>query len=350
MISGYELLLVALSIITTLVWQKAQTRKQLIALQKEIQERLQAEAQLQLQKLELEQALSNLKQVQTKLIQNEKMLGLEQLVAGIAHGINNPLNFISGNLKYTNQYIQDLLKLIQVYHEKYPDSISIAKEIIQDADFDFVSKDLQNSISAMERGVERIQQLVLSLRNFSRLDEAEIKRVDIHQGIESTLMILLPRLKETMSRPEIVVLKEYGKLPLVTCYPSQLNQVFMHLLNNAIDALERQDSRENFSQPNPQIRISTELTDVDTVRILIADNGCGISDLVRERLFDPFFTTKPVGRTGLGLSISYQIVVQEHKGKLTYCSSPELGSEFAIEIPVHCAKVEQLPVVLSIGL
>jgi signal transduction histidine kinase len=369
MISGsYELLLVALSfaigiavllifiiaLVSLLFYRRY--RAQLVlqqalqesaerekALSLAIQKMRQTEALLKLQKEQLEEALRELKQAETQLIQNEKMVALGQLVAGIAHEINNPVSFLFGNLEYTGQYIEDLLNLIRIYHREYPDSISKFTENFHDLDLELISKDLQTSVSAMQRGVQRIWQLVLALRNFSRLDESEIKLVDIHEGINSTLLLLQHQLKATESRREITVIKNYGKLPYITCYPSQLNQVFMHLLNNAIDAFEReQNNVKNFFQPNPQICISTEMTTDNTVKIRIADNGCGISDAMRSRLFDPFFTTKPVGKgTGLGLSISYQIIVQQHKGKLTYSSLLGQGTVFTIEIPMHNPVVNQ---------
>jgi len=305
-------------------------------LQQEVQERLRAETTLKLQKQQLEQALADLQQAQTQLIQNEKMAALGQLVAGIAHEFNNPVNFILGNLSCTKDYILDLLNLVAAYQVELPNPSVKIQQLINDIDLTFLINDAPDLIQSMQRGATRIQELVISLRNFVRLDEAEMKAVDIHEGIESTLLILQHRFRKTEMRPEITVIKAYGELPLVTCYASQLNQVFMHLLNNAIDALEGQGDNECFSIPNPQIHIHTELTDNELVRIRIADNGCGIPDSVRSRIFDPFFTTKPVGSgTGLGLSISYQIVVQQHRGKLSCCSSDGQGSEFELEIPVN---------------
>ncbi|MCL1468338.1 sensor histidine kinase [Argonema galeatum] len=296
---------------------------------------------LQEKNILLEQTLSELKSAQVQLIQSEKMVAMGQLVAGIAHEINNPVNFIYGNLTYASQYIEDLVNLIEVYQEEFPNTTPKIKEMINNIDLNFLLDDAQNIMGAMHRGAERIQKIVVSLRNFSRVDEAEVKLVNIHEGIDSTIMMLEHRLKHTESRPAIQVIKDYGKLPLITCYASQINQVFMHLLNNAIDALELEYGEYTpptpYTQdPTPWIRISTELTDFDTVRIRIADNGPGISESARSRLFDPFFTTKPVGSgMGLGLAISYQIVVQKHHGQLRCCSSRGQGAEFAIEIPVH---------------
>ncbi|MBD2679212.1 MULTISPECIES: response regulator [Nostoc] len=302
----------------------------------------------------LQQALDNLKAAQVQQIQNEKMVALGQLVAGIAHEINNPISFIYGNLQYAGQYVQDLVNIIEVYQKEYLQPTPKIQQISQDIDLNFVIQDLQNLISAMYRGSNRIREIVLALQNFARHDESQIKRVNIHEGIDNTLVMLQHRLKETANRPAIIVVKNYGKLPLIKCYASELNQVFMHLLNNAIDALEKGvgsgewgDERriitpqltvntQHLPLPMPQIRIYTQMTNSNTVKITIADNGPGIQDSLRSRLFDPFFTTKPVGKgSGLGLSISYQIIVQKHQGNITCNSSVGQGAEFAIEIPIE---------------
>lgn len=289
--------------------------------------------QLKEQNALLQQALDDLKQAQTQMIQNEKMVALGQLVAGIAHEINNPITFISSNVEPAIQYIGELFNLVELSQNTLNQN-RIIQESRYNLDINSLKEDLLNIMGAMGRGADRIRQIVLSLRNFSRLDEAELKAVDIHEGIDSTLVILQHRLRETDARPAIEVIKEYGKLPLVTCYPGQLNQVFLHLLNNAIDALEKGCGEELVRLP--KIRICTELASSNRVQIRIADNGDGIGEAVRLSLFDPFVTTKPIGRgMGLGLSISYQIVVQQHKGKLTCCSSPGQGAEFAIEIPAN---------------
>jgi signal transduction histidine kinase len=288
----------------------------------------------------LERALAELKAAEIQLVQQEKMAALGQLVAGLAHEINNPITFIYGNLTHANQYLQYLLNILELYQEEYPNPAPRLQEKINELDLTFLKEDAPNLMSAMRRGAERIRQLVVSLRNFSRLDEAEMKPVDIHEGIDSTVLMLQHRIGETETRPAIAVIKEYGQLPRVTCYASQLNQVFMHLLNNAIDALQDGHGAWGIGQeqdiPRPTIRIRTELTAKDTVLIQIADNGPGISTAKLSHLFDPFFTTKKVGSgAGLGLSISYQIVAQQHKGQLTCSSSPGEGAEFAIEIPVR---------------
>ncbi|MBN3962267.1 response regulator [Nostoc sp. NMS8] len=292
----------------------------------------------------LQQALDNLQASQVQQIQNEKMVALGQLVAGLAHEINNPISFIYGNLQYAGQYVEDLVNMIEVYQQEYPKPTPKIQEIAKDIDLNFMIKDLQNLIGAMYRGSDRIREIVLALQHFSRHDEAEMKRVNIHEDIENTLVMLQHRLRETAARSAIIIVKDYGNLPLVTCYTSELNQVFMHLLNNAIDAIE--EGVENKSSTpysllsTPQIRIHTEVTDLNMVKIAIADNGLGIEESLRSRLFDPFFTTKPVGKgSGLGLSISYQIIVQKHQGNITCNSSVGKGAEFAIEIPIEQPKI-----------
>lgn len=281
------------------------------------------------QAAELAQALQDLQQAQTQLIQSEKMSSLGQLVAGVAHEINNPVNFIYGNLAHVNQYAVDLLDLLHLYQEHYPDPASEVQDIAEEIDLDFLMEDLPKILESMKMGAERIRKIVLSLRTFSRLDESEMKAVDIHEGIDSTLVILQHKFQtEYDDAPRIKMVKEYGKLPLVECYAAQLNQVFMNILSNAIDALEENPGDDQ------TIRISTERVD-EFVVIRIADNGPGIPEKVRSQIFNPFFTTKPVGKgTGLGLSLSYKIVVEQHHGQLDCISQPGAGTEFAISIPI----------------
>nr|WP_242072582.1 PAS domain S-box protein [Microcoleus sp. FACHB-68] len=293
---------------------------------------------------ELEQTLHQLQRTQTQLIQSEKMSSLGQLVAGVAHEINNPVNFIYGNLTHANDYTQDLLKLLQLYQETYQNPTPAIQEEIEAIDLDFMQEDLPKLLSSMKIGADRIREIVLSLRTFSRLDEAEMKEVDIHEGVESTLLILANRLKAKSERRPIEIVKEYGSLPLVECYAGSLNQVFMNILTNAIDALEeynKHHSPEEIKANSNQIKIHTEViarssaNEQTFVRIAISDNGPGMSEQVRSKLFDPFFTTKPIGSgTGLGLSISYQIVVEKHHGSLRCFSAPGEGAKFVIEIPV----------------
>lgn len=329
-------------------------------LEQEVLDRRQAEAELQTseallreQTQQLVQTLNELKQTQTQLIHTEKMSSLGQLVAGVAHEINNPVSFIYGNLNHVEIYTQDLLRLIKLYQQSAVGSATI-QQYQNEVDLDFLLEDLPKTLASMKLGADRIRQIVLSLRNFSRFDQAEIKAVDIHEGIDSTLLILQHRLKAQSHRLEITVSKCYGQLPLVECCPGQLNQVFMNILSNAIDALET--CLESHTQPvtqhqalenthrstyqttswQPEIQIYTEVVEPQRIKIRIADNGTGISDHARSRLFDPFFTTKPIGKgTGLGLSISYQIIVEKHGGSLECNSVLGQGTEFVATIPTQ---------------
>ncbi|MEM6753675.1 MAG: ATP-binding protein [Cyanobacteria bacterium P01_C01_bin.38] len=296
-------------------------------LKNEIGDRTQAQA-------ELEQTLDELKSTQTQLIQTEKMSSLGQMVAGVAHEINNPVSFVYGNINHVNQYIEDILELIELYQQEFPQPGDDIEEKLEDMDLDFVKEDLPKILTSMKMGATRIREIVLSLRNFSRLDEADMKEVDIHEGIESTLLILQNRLKSKPNRTGIEIIKNYNQLPKVECYPGQLNQTFMNIINNAIDVLEEGTDKNDIQ--NPQISIHTELIDNKKVLIKIVDNGIGMTQQVKNKLFDPFFTTKPVGKgTGLGLSITYQIIVEKHQGKLTCESEPGKGTEFIIEIPLY---------------
>lgn len=337
----------------------------------------------------LETTLKELQATQLQLLQQEKMSSLGQLVAGVAHEINNPVNFISSNLPYVEQYANDFIRMLQIYQLQYPQSNPVIEALCSDIQLDFLMTDLRKILASMRVGTERIQEIVLSLRNFSRLDEAEMKPVYLQEGLDSTLMILSSRLKSSDLRTPISVIQHHPDLPQIHCYAGQLNQVFMNLLGNAIDALEEapkfnrsfntvstgqgmgqalssvgqanapltaRDGADTevpeptYSDPTltwlhqwlqqeqskPTIWIRTELIESDWVQVQIIDNGTGIPAKIQQHLFDPFFTTKPIGKgTGLGLSISYSIVTDRHGGHLTYHSLPGQGTMFTVKIPMH---------------
>lgn len=283
---------------------------------------------------DLEAALRALERSQTQLVQSEKMSSLGQLVAGVAYEINNPVNFIYGNLPPARDYVRDLIELVETFCQEYPELTPAVRDKMDEIELDFLQEDLPQLLNSMQVGAERIRQIVVSLRNFSRLDESEMKPVNLHDGLESTLLILQNRIKATYTRSKIEVIKDYGDLPQVECYASQINQVFMNLLSNAIDAVESAVMQGKTSVPS--IQIQTEAIAGDRVRVQIIDNGTGISEACQSRLFEPFFTTKPSDKgTGLGLSISHQIVVEKHGGCLSCQSALGQGTEFAIELPVR---------------
>jgi len=333
-----------------------------------------SEANFREQAQKLEQALYKLQSTQSQLVQTEKMSGLGQLVAGVAHEVNNPVNFIHGNLSYAEEYTEKILNLLEMYQQHQTTPVPEIEAYAEEIDLDYVIKDLPKLISSMKVGTDRIQKIVLNLRNFSRMDESDIKSIDIHEGIDNTLMILQSRLKAKPHFPGVKIFKHYGDLPKIECYPGQLNQVFMNVITNSIDALEEayavgrwseaeslqqlakdkthrnspndrdiSENHEIFSTPFPQfsmpcIRIVTQVIDSNRVSIAISDNGQGIPAQIQQRLFDPFFTTKPVGKgTGLGLSISYQIIAERHGGLLKCNSTVGEGTEFWIEIPTHAS-------------
>ncbi|MBW4654653.1 MAG: GAF domain-containing sensor histidine kinase [Kaiparowitsia implicata GSE-PSE-MK54-09C] len=297
--------------------------------------------QVQRQTTELTAALTQLQQAQAHLVQSEKMSSLGQLVAGIAHEINNPVNFISGNLSHATQYAGDLMALLRRYQHEHTQPSPGLSQKLEHLDLEFILNDFPKMLSSMQVGAERIQHIVRSLRNFSRLDEAIVKAVDLHEGIDSTLMILQYRLKRSPESPGIRINTCYQPLPLVECYPSAINQVFMNVIANAIDALEEVLERGDRSEPG-LITIHTSLNsdrqEGPCAVVRIVDNGPGIPEHQISQLFDPFFTTKPVGKgTGLGLSISYQIIVEQHNGYLYCLSQVGKGTEFRLEIPLHMA-------------
>ncbi|MEM6453061.1 MAG: ATP-binding protein, partial [Cyanobacteria bacterium P01_D01_bin.105] len=290
----------------------------------------QSETSLRQQADDLQQALLELQQTQLQLVQSEKMSSLGQMVAGIAHEINNPVSFIHGNLKHSLTYTKDVMELLTLYQKSYPTPTAEIQETIEEIDLPFLQDDFPKMMQSMKDGTTRIRDIVKSLRTFSRLDEAAVKEVDLHDGIDSTIVILNTRLKKTSDSPEIRVIRHYGELSPIECFAGQLNQVFMNILSNAIDALE---DASNLCEPT--ITITTQSIDSEWVAIHIADNGPGIPDEVLGRLFDPFFTTKAVGKgTGMGLSISYQIVTEKHNGYLSCQSLPGQGAEFTIKLPV----------------
>ena len=294
----------------------------------------------QTQAHQLTAALKNLQQKEAQLIQQEKMSSLGQIVAGVAHEINNPVNFIHGNLTYVKDYTRDILELLSLYQNYYPDPVAEIENKTEDMELDFLIEDLPKILSSMEIGTERIRQIVISLRNFTRSDQADKKIVDIHEGIDSTLLILDNRIKSKGKGSGIEIVKEYGNLPKVECYPGQLNQVFMNIIGNSIDVLE--------GKPEPRIiKITTQLDSEEAEEepllkyaiISVRDNGPGMKENLINQVFDPFFTTKPVGKgTGLGLSISYQIIVEKHSGILRCNSQLGEGTEFIIKIPIIAPK------------
>ena len=316
--------------------QQEKTEQQLQQLTQELEQRVQVRT------AELTKVLEDLKQAQVQLVQSEKMSSLGQMMAGIAHEINNPVNFIYGNLKPAKDYFHDLIALVEHYQKCYPDPDEDLRNHLETLDVEFMTEDAFKLLESLKIGADRIRQIVLSLRNFSRLDEADVKAVNLHEGIDSTLLILQSKLKQDSSDQPIEVVKEYGDLPKVECYPSQLNQVVMNIVANAIDALheaEDQVTKNSELAEAPVICIHTALTASNEVIIQITDNGPGIPEPIRAKLFDPFFTTKPVGKgTGLGLSISHDIIVEKHKGRIACEDAPGHGTRFIITIPCEHAR------------
>ncbi len=323
-----------------LLQQQQIANKQLEAYSQTLESQVEVRTQeLNDKNTQLQQLLKELQQTQVQMVQSEKMSALGQMVAGVAHEINNPVNFIYGNLTHVREYSHSLLAFVQLYQKHYSNPASEIQAASDDLDIEFVQSDLPKILDSMKLGADRIRKIVLSLRNFSRLDESDFKAVDLHEGIDSTLLILQHRLKDHSDYPAIQVTLDYSSLPLVECYPGQINQVFMNVLANAIDALEEANVNQTYQEieKNPsQITIRTSIIGSKWVEIAISDNGPGMPESVRKRTFDPFFTTKAVGKgTGMGMPISYQIVTEKHGGKLDCFSTPGEGTEFIIQIPVH---------------
>lgn len=302
-------------------------------LHQEIADRKQAE-------LELKQTLTALEQMQMQLVQNEKMSALGNLVAGVAHEINNPIGFLNGSIHNTKEHIQDLIEHLSLYQQSYPSAPGPIQENAADIDLEFLIKDLPKLLHSMQGATDRIKGISTSLRTFSRADTEYKVKANIHDGLDSTLLILKYRLKASEHRPEIQVIKDYGNLPPIECFPGQLNQVFMNILANAIDALDEFNTERTLDEikANPnKIKIKTSL-DNNSVKITIADNGKGIAEEIKSKIFDHLFTTKQVGQgTGLGLAIARQIIVERHQGTLDVNSQVGQGTVFAIEIPIFAA-------------
>ncbi|MEH2381294.1 MAG: response regulator [Nostoc sp.] len=281
---------------------------------------------------------AELQQAQTQLIQAEKIATLGHLTAGIAHEVNNPINFIAGNLNFLEEYVQEVVDLLKLYQKYLPDPPVEIQNAIKTKDISFLLNDLSKIIQSMQVGTDRVIEIVSSLNNFSRSREAGNKLTNLHEGLESTLLILGHRLQANAHRPTIQLIKEYGELPPIECYPGEINQVFMNLICNALDAIEEIQKNQDFEEISKYpgvIRIQTESIG-ERVILRIADNGSGISEADRTKIFDAFYTTKTIGKgTGLGLSIAYQIVVNNHRGKLTFHSTQSYGTEFVIELPIR---------------
>lgn len=311
----------------------AMGEEQAVVVARDISDRKKLEEKLRQQAQDLEETLQELQLTQTQMIHSEKMSSLGQLVAGVAHEINNPVNFISGNINPLNDYIQDLLNLIELYQKHNLDNNLEIQEFINEIDLEYIKEDLPKIVNSMSIGTQRIRKIVLSLRNFSRMDEAEFKQVDIHEGINSTLMILKHRLQD------ITVITNYGELPLLECYVGEMNQVFMNILVNAIDAIEQRKEKDQISdnaEKPGQINIKTQVLDEQWIEIKIIDNGIGMTEETQQQIMNPFFTTKPVGKgTGIGMSISCQIITERHSGILNCKSTLYQGTEFIIRLPIN---------------
>jgi signal transduction histidine kinase len=279
--------------------------------------------------MELRLKLRHLKETQAQLIHSEKMSSLSQMVAGMAHEINNPAAFIGGNLYHLNEYTQDLLNVIHSYKKHCPNPPEIVQDVLENSDLEFVEEDIIKLLESTNIGISRIKDIILSLRKFSRLDESHIKKININDAIENVLSILQYRLNATADTPKINIIRDYHDLPLVECYPKQLNQVFLYLLDNAIDALQQHSVKIKI------IKISTTTLDHHRIAIRIADNGVGIPQEIKSQVYEPFFTTKLADKKiGMGLSVSHQVITKEHEGRLSFVSRVNKGTKFVIELPI----------------
>jgi two-component system NtrC family sensor kinase len=316
-------------------------RLSVINLERTMSWRRRIERSLHTKNQQFRKTLHDLHQTQAQLVQTEKMSSLGQMLAGVAHEINNPVSFVYGNLAYISRYAQDLFRLLDLYQKHHPEPPPEIQQAMDEMDLNFVQIDLPRLISSMKVGADRIRQIVLSLRNFSRTDDTQMTEFNLHEGLDSTLMILEHRLKPSPQFRGIEVVKDYGELPPVKCYAGQMNQVFMNILSNAIDALEQMGSDPDYRDRPPKIILRTRpipAADPEAppraIAVYILDNGLGMPSRVRDHIFDPFFTTKAVGKgTGLGLAISYQVVVERHNGVLKCQSQEGKGTAFYIEIP-----------------
>ncbi|MDB9515518.1 response regulator [Roseofilum reptotaenium CS-1145] len=315
--------------------QDRKLQEKTITLENTVKQLERTNRQLESTNFQLGNNLEELKKAQLQLVQSEKMATLGQLVAGVAHEINNPIGFIDGNIKYAFEYIQDLIRLVDLYQNEGPDRDEQIQEYIKEIELDFLVEDLPKTITSMKNGADRIRNISKSLRTFSRRDSDRKANFKIHEGIDSTLLILKYRLKETGERPKIEVLKEYGDVPEINCFPGKLNQVFMNLLSNAIDALDEALQNPSHSQPQ-RITIKTEVgAEKDQIIVWIEDNGIGMAEAIQKKVFDHLFTTKGVGKgTGLGLSISREIIEEQHGGKIWFESEFGKGTKFAISLPL----------------
>ncbi len=297
------------------------------------------EERVQERTAELTQSLQQLQKTQLQLIQSEKMSTLGQMVAGIGHEINNPVGCVGGNLSYIEEHVNNLLLLVSLQQQKLPQSDPEIAELMEEIDLEYMVEDMPKLLVSMRQGITRLKDISLSLRTFARTDISSQVGFQVHEGIDSTIMLLKHRLIGKGDRPKIQVITQYSQLPAITCYPGQLNQVFMNIIANAIDAFD--ELNQNQSQPDIAAcsNIITITTSVDsqqqTVAICIEDNGPGMSSEVQSRIFEPSFTTKPVGKgTGLGLAISRQIIVDKHNGQINCLSIPGEGTKFTITLPI----------------